>query len=191
MKLIAGLGNPGKEYEQTRHNVGFLCLDALRNELGFPEFQLQKKFSSLTSEGEFNNEKILLIKPRTFMNLSGKAIQSLVNFYHVEANDLWVIYDDVDLPLGDIRIRPGGSAGSHNGMKSIVSSLSFNNFPRIRIGIESRGESAPQLQDTSSFVLNKFAKEETPLVKKAVKQAFRALLFALKHGVKSSMNKFN
>lgn len=179
MKIIVGLGNPGKEYEHTRHNVGFQCIDVLRAAFGFSEFELQKKFHAETTEGNFSGEKFLLIKPQTFMNVSGKAVSALVHFYHIAPQDLWVIYDDIDLPLGKIRMRRDGSAGSHNGMKSIIASLGFQNFPRIRIGVESRGTSAPKKQDISSFVLSSFTKKEKPKAEKAIAAAAEALKMAL------------
>lgn len=191
MKLIVGLGNPGKEYEHTRHNVGFQYANILRAEFGFPEFKLQKKFYAEMTEGNFSGEKFLLAKPQTFMNASGKAVAALVRFYHIESKDLWIIYDDVDLPLGKIRIRRDGSAGSHNGMKSVIASLGFQNFPRIRIGVESREASAPRQQDISSFVLNPFTKKEKSKATKAIALATEALEYALQHGIEKTMEKYN
>lgn len=174
MKLIVGLGNPGKEYAQTRHNVGFQFLDALREALGFAEFQESKKFSALITEGSTEKlGKIILAKPLTFMNASGEAVSKLLHFYHCAPIDLCVIYDDIDLRLGKGRYRFSGSAGTHNGMKSIVESLGTENFPRIRFGIESRGgragaeegsAAAPKEQDLTSFVLHPFSEEEKPLL---------------------------
>lgn len=191
MKVIIGLGNPGKEYEHTRHNVGFQCVDVLREKFNLPEFKLQKKFHAEITEGIFSEEKILLIKPQTFMNASGKAVAALVHFYQIAPKDLWVIYDDVDLPLGKIRVRRDGSAGSHNGMKSVIASLGFQNFPRIRIGVESRGASAPQQQDIVSFVLNPFIKKEKPKAEKAVLLAAEALEYAFEKGIEKAMEKYN
>lgn len=198
MKIIVGLGNPGKEYEYTRHNVGFQCVDILQKKFGFPEFKLQKKFYAEMTEGNFSDalpagrqEKFLLAKPQTFMNASGKAVTALVRFYHIESKDLWAIYDDVDLPLGKIRVRRDGSAGSHNGMKSVIASLGFQNFPRIRIGVESRGADAPKQQDISSFVLNPFTKKEKTKAEKAVALAAEALEYALTQGIEKAMEKYN
>lgn len=176
MKLIVGLGNPGKEYEHTRHNVGFICADLLQKKLGFPEFALQKKFDALISEGNYRAEKIIIAKPQTFMNASGNSVQKLLHFYRVKPADLFLIYDDVDLPFGKTRIRPQGSAGTHNGMKSVIEALGFQNFPRLRIGIESRGESAPKKQDITSFVLHPFLKEEKQAISKILEQAIEELL---------------
>lgn len=199
MKVIIGLGNPGKEYEATRHNVGFQCVDRVREKLGFPEFKLQKKFYAETTEGIFSDEKFLLAKPQTFMNASGKSVAALVHFYHIAPKDLWLIYDDVDLPLGKIRMRPNGSAGSHNGMKSVIKILGFQNFPRIRIGIESRDaggstaspDAAAKQQDISSFVLNAFSKKEKMQAAKTVENAANALLYTLQNGLEKAMEKYN
>ncbi len=191
MKLIVGLGNPGKEYERTRHNAGFLCADELREKLEFPEFQLQKKFLALTSEGDFHNEKILIAKPQTFMNRSGEAVAKLVNFYRIKPKDLWLLYDDIDLELGKIRLRTDGSAGSHNGMKSIIANLGFQNFPRVRIGIESRGVHAAKEQDIASFVLHPFSKKEQSLAKKTIKTGAEALLAALQEGIPKAQEEYN
>lgn len=191
MKLIIGLGNPGRQYANTRHNVGFMCADFLQKKLELPEFKLQKKFFAEISEGIFNNEKIIIAKPQTYMNVSGKSVKALLDFYHCEQDDLWVIFDDVDLPLGKIRVKPDGSAGSHNGMKSIVEALGFQNFPRIRIGIESRGQSSPSAQEISSFVLNKFNKQEMSTAQKATEEASNALILALKNGISETQQRYN
>lgn len=177
MKIIVGLGNPGKEYEETRHNAGAMCVDLLKEKLNLPQFKLQKKFRALISEGTFENEKIILAKPQTFMNLSGESVQKLVKFYNCPLENLIVVYDDVDLPLGKIRIRPNGSAGSHNGMKSIVQTIGSTNFPRVRIGIESRGECAPEKQDTASFVLHPFSKKEKAEVKKNLENTANSIIY--------------
>lgn len=191
MQLIVGLGNPGKEYETTRHNAGFLCTDELRKKLEFPAFELQKKFNAEMTEGNFSEEKFLLAKPQTFMNRSGETVAALVHFYKIKPKDLWLIYDDIDLELGKIRIRTEGSAGSHNGMKSVIKHLGFKNFPRIRIGIESRGKIAAKEQDISSFVLHPFLKKEQPLAKKTIQKAAESLLAALEEGIPEAQEKYN
>lgn len=193
MKLIIGLGNPGKEYKNTRHNAGFQCVDLLRKKLGLPEFKLQKKFFALVSEGTYEGEKIALAQPQTFMNASGKTARALMNFYKIPPQDLWLIYDDIDLALGKIRIRASGSSGSHNGMKSVIESLGFENFPRIRIGIESRGEqkNASSEQNINSFVLCRFGKKEEKIIHKSLETGAQAFLAALKKGVGATMEKFN
>lgn len=191
MKIIIGLGNPGKEYEKTRHNAGAMCADLLREKLNFPEFKSQKKFSALISEGAHENEKIILAKPQTFMNLSGEAVQKLVNFYNCPLENLIVIYDDVDLPLGEIRVRPDGRASSHNGMKSVTQSLGSTAFARVRIGIESRGTESPKEQDISSFVLNPFTKAEIAALKVPLDKAVQATMMILNKGVAEAMQEYN
>jgi len=191
MVIIIGLGNPGKEYEATRHNVGFMALDLLRDKLALANFALNKKFNALVTEGNFSGKKFLLAKPQTFMNSSGEAVSKLAAFYNIEPDQLWVIYDDVDLPLGTVRVRPGGSAGTHNGMKSIIATLGFSNFPRVRIGIESRGVDAPEKQDVASFVLHPFLKKELPIVKKSLERAAQEVLRSLGKGIEVAMDRYN
>lgn len=191
MKLIVGLGNPGEKYEGTRHNIGFAIVDALRKDLEFEKFNEDKKFSSLISTGHFNEQKISIVKPQTFMNLSGTAVQNIMEFYKISPEDLWVVYDDIDLSLGQIRIRTVGSPGTHNGMKNIIGLLGTDKFPRLRIGIESRGESAPEKQDTSSFVLSKFLPTEQENLEKTIKTAINALKLALTEDAETAMNQFN
>lgn len=191
MKLIVGLGNPGKEYEKTRHNSGFMVVDAFLHELEFEPFQNNKNMEAQIGTGNYKGEKVIIAKPLTFMNLSGNAVSAIMRFYKIKPRDLVVIYDDLDLPLGQIRIRKSGSAGTHNGMKSIVECLGTISFPRIRIGIESRGSSAPIQQDTSSFVLEPFNKQEAPLAKEGIQKAKEALFLALNEGAETAMNEYN
>lgn len=151
MKLVVGLGNPGKEYENTRHNCGFKAIDfyALKNNLTF-----KNKFNSLYTENIINGEKIILIKPQTFMNLSGNSVRDFVNFYNLELKDLLIIYDDVDFSIGNFKIKKDGSSGGHNGIKNIIENLKTENIQRIRIGI-SKNE-IPLID----YVLGKFSKED-------------------------------
>lgn len=189
MKLIVGLGNPGNDYEQTRHNVGYMVIDRLAEMLEAEDFN-EDKSKSQTTTANYNDEKLILAKPTTYMNLSGEAVSKIINFYKISPENVWVIYDDIDLPLGQIRIRKEGGPGTHKGMKSIIDHIG-NNFPRFRVGIESRGESAPSQQDISSFVLSPFTKKEEPIVEEAVKKAAEAVKTALEEGLESAMNKFN
>lgn len=191
MKLIVGLGNPGKEYAQTRHNAGFMCVDVFCAAHEFSPWKLDKKFNALVSEGTLNGEKVILAKPQTFMNVSGEAVQKIVNFYNVPLADLWLVYDDIDLPLGTLRIRADGAPGTHNGMKSVTALLGSQKFPRVRIGIESRGETAAKEQDISSFVLHSFGKDELPVIEKATKEAANALESGLSKGVASAQEQYN
>jgi len=175
MKIIVGLGNIGDKYTKNRHNTGFMTVDALADKLGVTEWKEEPKFSSFTATATIKGEKILLVKPTTLMNLSGQAISSIVNFYKEPLENLTVIYDDLDLPLGTIRIRDKGSAGTHNGMKSVIQELGTEEFKRIRIGIEGRGTTSPEQQDTSSYVLSGFTKEEEPTIKKAISEVISKL----------------
>lgn len=175
MKIIVGLGNPGPDYGKTRHNTGFMAVQALFEKLECEKWKEVPKFKSLTAECTHNGEKILLVKPLTMMNLSGLAVAKILNFYKESPENLTVIYDDLDLPLGTVRIRDKGSAGTHNGMKSIIEELGTEEFPRIRLGIEARGETSPEQQDTSSYVLSDFTKEEEPKIKKAIEEAIENL----------------
>ncbi len=169
MVIIVGLGNPGSKYENTRHNVGFMLLDRLREKLHFSEFVRSTKFSSMISECEYSDGvMVYLVKPQTFMNSSGISVANLAHFYKISMDFLWVAYDDIDLPLGKIRFREKGSAGTHNGMKSIISSLGASDFPRFRIGIDSRDLNHGSDSDLSEFVLQPFAKAEREVVDRSL-----------------------
>lgn len=191
MKLIVGLGNPGKEYEKTRHNVGFLILDALREKLEAEEFHEEKRLKALLTKAKTDSLDLLLAKPLTYMNKSGEAVQKILHFYKLKPQDLVVVYDDLDLSLDHIRVRQKGSAGTHNGMKSIVASLGTDNFPRVRVGIESRGETAPIKQDLASFVLSTFTKKDGIKAKKAIEKAADAIITMLTEGIHAAMNRYN
>lgn len=169
MKLICGLGNPEKKYAHTRHNVGFMLLDAFAEKCGFPKFKIQGK--SLMSEKGEGSTKVILIKPQTFMNHSGEAVREMVDYYKIDLHDMVLVYDDVDLPLGTLRFREKGSAGTHNGMKSVIEYLGTEKFPRLRMGIESRGDSVPQGLSLYDFVLSPFLEEEWSIVKKMIEDA--------------------
>jgi PTH1 family peptidyl-tRNA hydrolase len=191
MKLIVGLGNPGKEYENTRHNIGFLIVEALQKNLQFEPFHEEKKFKAALSTGVIHNEKVVLVKPLTFMNNSGQALHALLQFYKVTPENLLVIYDELDLVFGAIRIRKKGSAGTHNGMKSIVASLGTDHFARLRFGIESRGFTAPEKQETVSFVLDSFTNEEQEQLSLLTQKATQAVQTYLEEGIDAAMNRFN
>lgn len=191
MKLIVGLGNPGSEYVKTRHNVGFIALDALRERLKFGDFRNESKFKAEIARGEFNGEKIILLKPQTFMNLSGEAVLLVKQFYKILNNEIWVVFDDIDLPLGKLRIRNEGSAGSHNGMKSVLLNVGSENVARFRLGIESRGVIAPSQQDLSNFVLSSFRSEEVSDLRGMVDNFSEAIVVGLKKGLEEAKNKFS
>lgn len=159
MKCIVGLGNPGKDYEKTRHNAGFLALDFLRDELNFPEFESSKHFGVI-SEGMIQGERIVLLKPTTYMNASGKSVASLLTFYKLWAEDLLIISDDIDQDFGKIRYREKGTSGGQNGVKSIIETLGTENITRIKIGI-----GRDDRYEVSDWVLSKFSKNELETLK--------------------------
>jgi len=173
MKLICGLGNPGEKYKNNRHNVGFMFLDRYAELNGFDSFA--EKWNAFISEKGNGEKKIVLLKPNTYMNLSGDAVLKFMNFYKLNVSDLVVVFDDIDLNLGDLRLREKGSAGTHNGMKSIVNVLGTDEFTRLRVGIESRGVSSPSEIDIADFVLSNFSEEELPVVKNAIDEGIKLL----------------
>ena len=185
MKIIAGLGNPGPDYENTRHNVGWMAVDAFAKKFRIDINKHEK--NAMTGTGRVAGGSVMVAKPLTYMNLSGDAVKSLVNAYAESLDDLIVVYDDIDLPLGKLRIRPGGSAGTHNGMRSIVSSLGSEKFARLRIGIGGV-DSSGRLRD---YVLGEFTPDETPAVQKAIERSVDALLLFVRGDLKRAMSEFN
>lgn len=185
MYLIAGLGNPGKKYEDTRHNVGFRAISKLAAKYGVTGMREQKK--GLTATMTVDGEKVMLVEPLTFMNLSGQCIGELARYYHIEPENIIVIYDDVDLPVGAIRVRAGGKPGTHNGMKSIVSHLGTKDFNRVRIGVGSRGPD----EDLADFVLSRFPKAEDEKIDESASLAAEAALDIVRLGSRTCMNKYN
>lgn len=184
MYIIAGLGNPGKKYENTRHNLGFSALDKLAEDNGI---RLEKKkFQGICGEGRIAGERVLLLKPQTYMNLSGQSIRAAAVFYKVEPSHLIVIYDDFDIPAGDLRIRPFGSAGTHNGMRSIVSELGTERFPRIRIGTGKKNKG-----ELIGFVIGKVSKDEAGQFEEVTEKAAEAAACIVKHDVNLAMNRYN
>ncbi|QCX33744.1 aminoacyl-tRNA hydrolase [Caloramator sp. E03] len=183
MYIVAGLGNPGKEYENTRHNIGFMVLDFLAKKL---DFNISKiKFKGLTGECVIENEKIIFLKPSTYMNLSGDSIREAVDFYKIPLSNLIVVYDDVDIMFGKIRIRPSGSDAGHNGMKSIIYQLNSNEFPRIRVGIGAANK------NMISHVLGSFSENEREILQDIIQVAGDAIIDIIKNGIQYSMNKYN
>ncbi len=166
MKVIVGLGNPGAKYITTRHNIGFLYLDYLQQKYGFSEFADKPKLKSLISEGTLNGEKCLLVKPTTFMNLSGEAVLAVKNFYKLEFSDFLICYDDVDLMFGVTRFRDSGSSGTHNGMRSIIGLLGTEAIPRLRFGVNI----PDRKHDLASFVLSSFDDESLSELKSIFEQ---------------------
>ncbi len=182
LKLIVGLGNPGMQYAHTRHNVGYDVVDLLARRYGI--VLATRKSQALVGEIKIHDERVLLAKPTTFMNLSGDSVSSLVKRNNINPDDLLVVYDDLDLPLGKLRIRPSGSAGGHNGMKSIIARLGSNEFPRIRIGIGREG-------DAIGHVLSRFNKKEREHMNYAIDRAADAAEAIIINGLENAMNAFN
>lgn len=183
--LLAGLGNPGREYRNNRHNTGFMVIDQIAEELGLRLTRYESK--ALFTKGEYSGKRIYLAKPQTFMNLSGQAVSALVRYYKVPLEQLLVIYDDVDLPLGSLRLRGSGGSGGQKGMQSIITSLGSNAFPRLRIGVGR----PPGRMDTASYILQDFSVGEKEFVAQVLERAARAALSFIQHGLEDTMNQFN
>lgn len=175
--VIIGLGNPGLKYRNTRHNMGFRTIDKLSELLGIKISKI--KFKSIFGEGEIDGAKVLLVKPQTFMNLSGECVREIVEWYKIPFSNLIVIYDDVDLPIGSIRARAKGSAGTHNGMRSVIYQLQTDEFSRVRIGVGRPDEG----WDLADFVLGKFNKEEIEVIDKAIGEAADLVIETVKKAI--------
>ena len=182
--MICGLGNPGRLYAKSRHNMGFMTVDVLADRLGVRVNKL--KFKALVGETRIGDEKVVLVKPQTYMNLSGDAVRPLVQFYKIEPSHLILVYDDVDLPLGRTRVRPSGSSGTHNGMRSVIYQLQFDNFPRVRIGLGDHGDIP-----LDKFVIGNWTELERPELAKAVLRAADACQTIVTEGVDAAMQKYN
>jgi len=185
MKIIVGLGNPGREYAQTKHNVGFMLVDALAEKLGIADWQ--SKFDALIAEGRMGTEKILLVKPQTYMNESGRAVGPLMNWYKLMPEQLIVAHDDMDIPAGTIRIRKKGSAGGHNGIKSVLAHVGDENFSRVRIGI---GRPLPGWT-VINHVLAPFQEEDVPKIKEAIQYLLPAVECIVTEDTDKAMNLYN
>lgn len=183
MKMIVGLGNPGKEYEKTKHNVGFMVIDAIADRLGVTVEK--KQCQALTQAAVWEGQKILLVKPQTYMNLSGQAVMELLNFYKDQIDDFVIVHDDLDLPTGQLRFKQNGSAGGHNGIKNIIAHVNSTEFDRLKIGI-GRGKN-----DTKDYVLSGFSGDDKKLIDEAVHNAEEALYIWLKQGIGPAMNQIN
>lgn len=188
-QLIVGLGNPGAKYDQTRHNIGFAAVDALARtwQVNLAE---NRKFQGIFGEGRAIADKIRLLKPTTFMNLSGQSIRAVTDWYKLPPESVLVIYDDMDLPLGKIRLRQSGSAGGHNGMKSAIAHLGGQNFPRLRIGIGSPKDVHPD-KEVVSHVLGKFSTGEEKLLPEVLNLVISAVEMSLKQGIPKAMSLYN
>ena len=185
MYIVIGLGNPGKDYSNTRHNVGFDTIDILANRNNIKINKI--KFKSVFGEGTIGNEKVLLVKPQTYMNNSGIAVREIYQFYKVPIENILVVVDDIDIDFASVRIRLKGSAGSHNGMKSIIYHLQRDDFPRIKIGIGKRKEE----QDLADFVLSRFSKDERIDINSTILTAAEAIEMIIKEDINEAMNKYN
>ncbi|MDR0841106.1 MAG: aminoacyl-tRNA hydrolase [Christensenellaceae bacterium] len=185
MFIIAGLGNPGREYSGTRHNAGFMTLDLLADRWNIDI--KRHHFNAVLGEGHFGGQKVLLLKPETFMNESGRAVREAMHWYKCEPRELLVIYDDIDIPLGDIRIRAGGSAGTHNGMRSVIYQLCYDDFPRIRVGIGQTGERKSLI----AHVLGLPAADEKKLLAQAMANAADAAALIVAGDLAQAQAKYN
>ncbi|HIK40491.1 aminoacyl-tRNA hydrolase [Thermoleptolyngbya sp. M55_K2018_002] len=190
-QLIVGLGNPGAKYDRTRHNVGFMLVDELARSWQI-NLADHKKFQGIFGEGTGpHRDKIRLLKPQTYMNLSGQSIRAVVDWYKLSPESVLVVYDDMDLPLGRLRLRLSGSAGGHNGMKSIISHLGTQNFPRLRIGIGKPKTAALEDKDTVSHVLGQFSKAETEVLTEVLRLCEAAIALSLKQSTEKAMSLYN
>jgi len=198
MKLIVGLGNPGRDYVGTRHNIGFEVIDVFARRFGWigpsaGEFErvAKSKFDGLALDGTISlaavSEKVLLLKPMTYMNLSGRSVQQAMAFYQLAPADIMVVLDDLALPCGKIRLRPGGSSGGHNGLKDIERALGTNEYPRLRLGIDAPPPRVPG----KDYVLGRFSDEQKKLVDPAVERSLDATRTWIEKGINAAMNQFN
>ena len=185
MYLIVGLGNPGEEYSRTRHNMGFDVLDKLAQKY---KININRhKYEGIYGKGEIEGEKVILLKPQTYMNLSGNSVGQFVSFFKLKEEEIIVIYDDIDVATGTIKIRKQGSAGSHNGMKSVIKELATEKFPRVRVGTGNK----EGIQHLTDYVLEKLDKKEYEELEKGIELASEGIITILKSGIDSAMNKFN
>lgn len=199
MKLIVGLGNPGDKYQNTRHNLGFRVVDQLGERLEVSNWKIDKNFKAEIAEINqplsSNNSKLLLAKPQTYMNNSGMAVLALDTFYKIHDTDLIVVHDDLDLPLGKIKIRLGGAAGGHHGVESVIKYLGTDKFIRVRIGIGNihalEGEKGRKHFDAEKFVVDEFDPSEETKIKKIIKESVGALQIILEKGIEKAQNQYN
>lgn len=189
MKLIVGLGNPGKEYALSRHNIGFRCINHFAKEHGIDI--ARKKAKALVGSGAIGGQKGIVAKPQTFMNNSGESVVMLLQQNGLEPQDMIVVYDDMDLPLGKVRIRPSGGAGGHHGMESIIQLIGTQDFPRIRVGIGRPGYNGESRQVGIDYVLGRFYPDEEKAVEEAIALVSKVLETILLHGLNRAMNEFN
>lgn len=185
MPVIVGLGNPGSKYAGTRHNVGFDFLDRLSKAISIPVGPGKGPYFSGT--GVYNRQKVILLKPTTYMNRSGDAVQQVLHYYKIDPQDCLVCYDDLDIPIGKLRLRPGGSAGGHNGIRDIINKVGTDRFPRLRIGIGNDFAKGDQV----NYVLSRFSSEEKKVIDQTLDTAVDAALQFISDGIEATMNSFN
>lgn len=185
MKLIAGLGNPGRDYAGTRHNIGFGVITRISDKYNIP--LNSKEHKAVCGKGFIGSEKVILAQPQTFMNLSGESVRSLADYYKIDPEEIIIAYDDIDLEVGQIRVRKKGSAGGHNGMKSIITHLGTNEFPRVKVGVGAK----PQGGDLVRHVLGRFSKEDEKVIGEVLDLAMGAVETIVSDGVEKAMNDFN
>jgi len=185
MYIIAGLGNPTKEYAGTRHNVGFAVIDKLADEYNIS--MDIKKHKAICGKGVIAGQKVVLVKPQTFMNLSGESLREVIDFYKEDIDKMLVIFDDISLDVGKLRLRPMGSAGGHNGIKSIIANLGTDQFKRIKFGVGDK----PRGYDLANWVLGRFSKEQQEVVNEGIANACKAVETILSDGIEVGMNKYN
>ena len=185
MRIIVGLGNPGSRYRCTRHNIGFRCVDAVARKWGIRLSERRAK--AVLGVDQHLDQQIVLAKPRTFMNNSGEGVVYLLTRFGAQPSDLLVVYDDLALPVGKLRLRPSGSDGGHNGIRSIIAALKTQNFARLRVGIGR----TPQMESQVSYVLDRFSEEEAPIISDAVKRVVQATDCMLEENIDLAMNRFN
>jgi len=194
MVFIIGLGNPGKKFENTWHNLGRLTVTSLRKDINLPEFKFSKKFNAFISRGIFEKKNIMLVLPETFINRSGKTVRVLLNYYKPRVSNFWVVHDDIDLILGKIKIVKNRGSAGHKGVESIIKELKSKNFVRFRIGIgimKNEQKTTQSRQQIEKFVLKKFSKKEEKILEKVIERAIEIIEFSLKEGIEKAMSFYN
>lgn len=185
MYLVVGLGNPGQKYDETRHNVGFMTIDRLSRKYNIDV--KKAKHNALVGDGNIGGEKVILMKPMTYMNESGRAIIDCINFYKIPVENIIIVCDDIDIPFGTVRIKKKGSAGTHNGLKSVIQHTQDNKFPRIKIAVGQK----PAYMDLANFVLSRFSPEDKKVLDLEIDDAVEAVELIIKDGTDNAMNKLN
>jgi len=189
MKLIVGLGNPGRKFEKTRHNLGFMVLDEFAKKKKFPKFKLKKEFLAMISEKKIGEKKIVLAKPQTFMNNSGKSVKFLIENWKLKSENLIVVHDDLDIPFGKIKISFGRGSAGHKGVQSIIDEIGTKDFVRVRVGIGTANNRAKS--NKKNLVLQKFSKKEEKILKKVIDLTCKAIEISIKEGAEKAMSEFN